>query len=240
MHVHNAYITTYRICHGYRGVSRHRKLAGLTPSSSPRKQRPQVKDIEKILLVVQYPVVNSNVTTLLNYHPNLAIAYNTQLLDKAAGKLYHGDSQGLLPQSLSVNKEENLFIDVITDQLRQSSTPIEKKQCVKVIGEGTGFTLQDLNYSRFQTSFQSRLKTILNLFHLPVSVLFVNTAPLHRKQQSVVDTLKSDTVARTANISVLTLKLQHLSPGSFMERVCTFLRLSCSWLDHVDLAAVRW
>ena len=223
----------YRVCHGYGGVSRHRKLASLSPSSSPRKQRPQLKDIEKILLVVQYPIFNDNVTTLLNSHPNLAIAYNTQLLDRAAGILYHNKSQ-----VQSNNVEESLFSDVVINQLRQLSTQFEKKG-IKVIGVNTGFTSQDLNNSRFQRTFQSHLKTMLNLFHLPVSVLFVNTAPLGRKQQAALDTLI--VVARTTNVSALTLKLQRLSPHSFMDRVCTFLGLSCS-LDHdfVDLAAVSW
>lgn len=223
----------YRVCHGYRGVSRHRKLASLTPPLSPRKQRPQLKNIEKILFVVQCPIFNDNVTMLLNSHPNLAIAYDTQPLDKATGILYHDESQ-----VQSNIMEESLFIDAAVDQLRQLPIQFEKK-CVKVIGDSTGFTLQDLNNGRFQRTFQSHLKAMLDLFHLPVSVLLVNTAPLGRKQQAALDTLT--VVARTTNISVLTLKLQRLSPHSFMDRVCTFLGLSCP-LDHdiVDLAAVSW
>ena len=165
---------------------------------------------------------------LLNSHPNLAIAYNTHLLDKASGALYDNGLQ--IPQSLSN----------IVDHLRQLSTQSEKKH-VKVIGDSSGFTFRDLNNSRFQRAFQLCLKTLVNLFHLPVSVLFVNTAPLGmgRKQLAALDTLENNILARTTNVSVLLLKLQHLPPHSFMESVCTFLGLSCS-LDSVDLATVTW
>lgn len=172
---------------------------------------------------------------LLNSHPNLAIAYGTQLLDKDAGVSYHHESQ--VPQSQTVAMDEDLFIDGIVDQLRHLSTQVEKK-CVKVIGDNTGFSLQDLNNSKFQQTFQSHLKMILNRFHLPVSVLFVTTAPLDRKQQAVLKA-NSVMIARTTNISILTLNLQHLSPDLFMERVCDFLGLSFS-LDHADWAAVSW
>ena len=217
---------SYRVCYGYRGVSRHRKLASLAPPMSPRKQRPQLKGIERILLIIQYPIVNRNVTTLLNSHPNLAIAYDSQLLDKAADVIYRSDSQ--VSQLLM---EDN---DVIIDHLRRLSTQIEKKY-VKVIGESTGLTL---NNSKFQKTFQSHLKTVLNVFHLPVSVVFVNTAPLLRDQQAGLDGLKNNiiTIARTTDVLVQTLDLQHLSPYMFMERICTFLRLSCS----LSLEAVSW
>ena len=195
----------------------------MTPPSSPRKQRPQLKGIERILLVVQYPIVNDNVTTLLNSHPNLAIVYDSQLLDKEADVLYRDDSQ--VSQLLI---EDN---DATIDHLRQLSTQVEKKY-VKVIGENTGVTL---NNSKFQRTFQLHLKTVLNVFHLPVSVVFVNTAPLLRDQQAGLDRLKI-MMARTTDVSVLTLDLQYLSPYMFMERVCTFLRLSCS----VILEAVSW
>ena len=195
----------------------------MTPPSSPRKQRPQLKGIERILLVVQYPVVNDNVTTLLNSHPNLAIVYDSQLLDKEADVFYHNDSQ--VPQLLIEDS------DATIDRLRRLSTQVEKKY-VKVIGESTGLTL---NNSKFQRTFQLHLKTVLNVFHLPVSVVFVNTAPLLRDQQAGLDRLKI-MMARTMDVSVLTLDLQYLSPYMFMERVCTFLRLSCS----VILEAVSW
>ena len=195
----------------------------MTPPSSPRKQRPQLKGIERILLVVQYPVVNDNVTTLLNSHPNLAIVYDSQLLDKEADVFYHNDSQ--VPQLLIEDS------DATIDRLRRLSTQVEKKY-VKVIGESTGVTL---NNSKFRRTFQLHLKTVLNVFHLPVSVVFVNTAPLLRDQQAGLDRLKI-MMARTMDVSVLTLDLQYLSPYMFMERVCTFLRLSCS----VILEAVSW
>ena len=214
---------SYRVCYGYGGVSRHRKLASLTPPMSPRKQRPQLKGIERILLIIQYPVVNRNVTTLLNSHPNLAIAYDSQLLDKAADVIYHNDSQLLM--------EDN---DVIIDQLRRLSTQVEKKY-VKVIGESIGLTLKN---SKFQRTFQSHLKMMLNVFHLPVSVVFVNTAPLLRDQQAGLDRLKNNIImmARTTDVSALTLDIQQLSPDVFMERICTFLRLNCS----LSLEAVSW
>ena len=194
----------------------------MTLPSSPRKQRPQLKGIERILLVVQYPVVNDSVTTLLNSHPNLAIAYDSQLLDKAADVFYRNDSQ----------VSQLLMED--SDHLRRLSTQIEKKY-VKVIGESTGLIL---NSHKFQKTFQSRLKTVLNVFHLPVSIVFVNTAPLHRDQQASLDRLKNNIImiARTTDVSVLTLDLQYLSPYMFMERVCTFLGLSCSPI----LEAVSW
>ena len=162
----------------------------------------------------------------------MAIAYNTHLLDKATGALHYSNGSQI-PQSLSD----------IMDQLsmRQLSTQLERKH-VRVVGDSSGFTFQDLDNNRFQRAFQLRLKTLVNLFHLPVSVLFVNTAPLlgtDRRQLATLDTLKNNIVARTTNISVLTLELQFLSPHSFMKRVCTFLGLSCS-LDGVDLATVTW
>ena len=201
-------------------------MASLTPPSSPRKQRPQLKGIERILLIVQYPVVNDSVTTLLNSHPHLAIAYDGQLLDKAADVLYHNDSQ--VSQLLM---EDN---DALVDHLRRLSTQVEKKY-MKVIGESTGLTL---NSHKFQKTFQLHLKTVLNVFHLPVSIVFLNTAPLLRDQQAGLDRLKNNiiTIARTTDVSVLTLDLQYLSPYMFMERVCTFLRLSCS----PALEAVSW
>jgi hypothetical protein len=130
--------------------------------------------------------------------------------------------------------EENVFIDVVIDHLRRLSTQIDKKH-IKVIGESTGFAL---NNSKFQRTFQSRLKMVLNLFDLPMSVVFVNTAPLHREQQALLGAMKNSIIMaeRTSNISILTLNLQHLSPYSFMERVCAFLGLSCS----LSLEAVSW
>ena len=210
----------------------HRKSASLTPPSSPRKQRSHLKDVEKVLLVVQYPVVNDNLTVLLNSHPNLAIAYNTQLLDKVASVLYSDTQQA--SQSLS-NMEEDLSVDIVINQLYEQgplSTQFEQKS-VKVIGDSSGFTLQELDSSRFQKRFESHLKTLSNLFHLPISVLFVNTAPLEdsgSKQLAKLDKLE-DIVARTSNVSVLSLELQGLSSHSFMDRVCTFLGLSCSLTD---------
>ena len=124
--------------------------------------------------------------------------------------------------------------DAIIDRLRRLSTQVEKKY-IKVIGENTELTL---NNSKFQRTFQSHLKTVLNVFHWPVSVVFVNTAPLLRDQQAGLDRLKNNitTIAKTTDVSVLTLDLQYLSPYMFMERVCTFLRLSCS----PTLEAVSW
>ena len=177
------------------------------------------------MIVIQYPVINNNITVLLNSHPNIAISNNLRLLDKVAKFLYD--------ETLTLEGDD-AFFDSILDDLSEReplSVQFEHKK-VKVIGDSVGFTLLQMNswFHQNPHHFELCLKK-LSFLHMPISLLFVNTAPrdesTHEPEVTAyVNTV--DIIARSINASVLSIEHHHSSPQPFLTQVCTFLQLTCS------------
>ena len=228
---------TYSLLHSYRGAVRHHKPGYIPHSHSylRAKHKSQPKDIhvERVLIIIQCPVANDNITQLLNSHPDVVISHNLNFLDLVANF-----TSKELWESVSTRGGVLLSDSVLKKSQMSAQSTSDKK--IKVVGFSSVVTTRQMETLLRHRHLQACLKKLSNL-RLPVSVLFVNTSS--QKHSDTSSRTAVDVQNALANVAkmtpVLCVEQHHLSTHSFLTKVCTFLRLNCPQ-DYLDSVTTKY